>query len=141
MSATNIFWRQVGIRTIPHIPCRLDCQPSLATAEQFLEVGRQAGFAEETAWLQEILSWPVEWSALHGIAELKTPVLRMAFRTDATPDKLVVRWVSDSYPEHGATGVMFPYKPAAQVPLTQSKVFQMGLKHAAKTTNEDSVPR
>ena len=31
----------------------------------------------------EILSWPVEWSVLHGIAEIKTPIFRVISRSDA----------------------------------------------------------
>ena len=30
--------------------------------------------SEVVSWLMEMLSWNVQWSALHGIAEIKTPV-------------------------------------------------------------------
>ena len=73
-----------------------------------MALGRELGFGAEIEWLGEILGWPLEWSALHGIAEIKTPVLRASARTDATPRKYVVRWEGESYPEGGASGLRFP---------------------------------
>ena len=80
----NILWRWMGARAVPHLPCRFDCEPTVALAQQCLAVGRAAGFDTEMDWLLEILRWPVEWSALHGIAEIRTPVLKVSTRTDAT---------------------------------------------------------
>jgi hypothetical protein len=85
--AANILWRWVGVRAVPHLPCRFDCEASAALGEQFLNVGRESGFTDEMEWMQEILDWPVEWSALHGIAEIKTPILKISARTDATARK------------------------------------------------------
>jgi SAM-dependent methyltransferase len=61
-------------------------------------------------WMLEILSWPVEWTALHGIAEIKTPLMRVSTQTDATPDKYVVQRLSQAYPQEGALGAAFPFK-------------------------------
>ena len=33
----------------------------------------------------------MSWSALHGIAEVKTPVLKASTRTDATAHEFIVR--------------------------------------------------
>jgi hypothetical protein len=60
--------------------------------------------------MAEILNWPVEWTALHGIGEIRTPILRACFATDATADKLTVQWEGTRYPEEGATGIAFPYR-------------------------------
>jgi len=61
-----------------HIPCRFDCRPSLRLAARIRALGENLGYAEEMGWLDEIFSWPVEWSALHGIAEIRTLVVRVA---------------------------------------------------------------
>jgi len=95
--------------------------------ERFVEVGRAAGYEQEMDWLLEILSWPVEWSALHGIAEVKTPVLKVSTRTDATPGKYVVRRQGDAYPAEGAQGLAFPYRMPRRPLLTQSPSFHRGL--------------
>jgi hypothetical protein len=107
---SNILWRWMGIRAIPHMPCRSDCDPSAEVGKKMVEIGREMGYDTEIDWLLDILSWPVEWSALHGIAEVKTPVLKVTTRTDATASKYVVRRVGDAYPIEGGHGLSFPYR-------------------------------
>jgi hypothetical protein len=107
----NILWRWMGVRAIPHLPCRFNCPRSIDLGKSLLAFGRAEGYEREMDWMSEILSWPVEWSALHGIAEIKTPILKVCTRTDATPSKYVVRFMGNSYPPEGAQGLNFPYRP------------------------------
>jgi hypothetical protein len=93
---SNILWRWMGVRPVSHLPCSFACQATVALADRLIEVGRQNGFEQEMDWLLEILDWPVEWSALHGVAEIKTPVLKVSTRTDATPGKYTVRYLGRS---------------------------------------------
>lgn len=109
----NILWRWMGVRAVPHLPCSFGCSASVALAEELRAVGVSAGFRDELAWLEEILSWPVEWSALHGIAEIKTPILKVSARTDATRVKYVVRRNGERYPDEGPTALRFPYRTPA----------------------------
>jgi hypothetical protein len=132
----NVFWRYLGIRNIPHLPCRLDCESSKNLGKNFNDTGSRAGFSEEMAWLETVLGWPVEWSALHGIAEVRTPILKILTRTDATAAKLTVRLHSATYPAEGGRGVRFPYTTATPGLVTLSKSFQRGLEHA-KTLQPD----
>ena len=124
---SNILWRWLGVRAVPHLPCRFDCGESARFGQQLLGVGERAGYVEEVKWIREILSWPVEWSALHGIAEVKTPILKISTRTDATASKRVVRWTGTEYPREGATGLHFPYRPPAGRAMTERRSFQRGL--------------
>ncbi|MCA9961587.1 MAG: class I SAM-dependent methyltransferase [Anaerolineales bacterium] len=123
----NILWRWMGIRAVPHLPCSFTCAATVALGQQMVQVGRDAGYDEEMDWLLEILSWPVEWSALHGIAEIKTPVLKVSTRSDATPHKYVVRRAGSSYPAQGVSGLAFPYQLNRAPRLTGSAAFQRGL--------------
>ena len=123
----NILWRWVGPRTVSHLPCRFDCGATVELADRLIKVGRDAGHAREMDWLLEILDWPVEWSALHGIAEIKTPILRVSTRTDATSRKYVVRRRGGSYPPEGARGLSFPYQTPPSPILTGSESFKKGL--------------
>jgi hypothetical protein len=107
---TNILWRWMGIRAIPHLPCRSDCALSADLGASMVQLGRAAGYNTEMDWLLEILSWPVEWSALHGIAEVKTPVLKVTTCTDATARTYEVRREGTAYPTEGAHGLSFPYR-------------------------------
>ena len=127
----NILWRWMGVRAVPHLPCRFDCEPTVAFGRRLLEVGRAAGYADEVEWLLEILRWPVEWSALHGIAEIRTPVLKVSSRTDATATKYVVRRQGDGYPVEGARGLGFPFPVPGGALYTQSLAFRRGLEHGS----------
>jgi hypothetical protein len=87
-------------------------------------------------WLPEILSWPIEWSALHRIAEIKTPVLKAFTRTDATPCKDTVRRQGDSYPLEGIRGLNFPHRLPLQrilMVLASSSVLSTTKKPSLKS--------
>jgi hypothetical protein len=105
----NILLRYAGVRAIPHLPCKFDCSASLELAARMLELYPSLGYSEESEWLQEMLDWPMEWSALHGIAEIHTPVMKFVTTTDATAEKLTVRWKGSKYPSDAARGLSFPY--------------------------------
>ncbi len=102
----------MNLRAVPHLPCCFDCQHGVELGKKLIEIGRKTGYEEEMNWLLEILSWPVEWSALHGIAEIKTPILKISAQTDAMALKYVVRREGNAYPLEGAQGVNFPYSVA-----------------------------
>ncbi len=129
----NILWRFVGVRAVPHLPCRLDCAPSLEMAEDWLALGEREGLVEEVRWLRQLLATPIQWSALHGIAEIKSPLLKISTATDATPLEYTVRLTGDHYPEAGALAPTFPYRQGRQSPLTQSPAFLRGMEHPIET--------
>jgi len=106
----NVLWRWLGIRAVPHLPCSFCCAATQALGRRIVEVGRACGYREEMDWLLDLLSWPLEWSALHGIAEIKTPILKVSTTTDATAEKYVVRLAGAKYPAEGARGNEFPYR-------------------------------
>jgi SAM-dependent methyltransferase len=72
----------------------------------------------------------VEWSALHGIAEVRTPVLKVSTRTDATSRRYTVRRRGDSFPIEGAQGLSFPFQAPVKLRLTGTRGFQRGIEHA-----------
>lgn len=123
---TNILLRGFGVRAVFHLPCSFTCRESIDFARRLLTVGRQEGFREEMKWLREILSWPMEWSALHGIAEIKTPILKCSMSTDATPSRYRVIIESSSMPDEAATGLGEVYGRPKQSALTAIKRFRQG---------------
>lgn len=82
----NILLRWLGVRLVPHLPCSFNCKWTTAFALQLESLWNQ-GILEDA---KEMLRWPIEWSALHGIAEIKTPFLKIGTRTDATAEKITV---------------------------------------------------
>ncbi len=61
------------------------------------------------AWLRHILAWPMSWSSLHGVAEVKTPVLRYVRDTPYSATTLSVRWPGEATPALAAQGLGFPF--------------------------------
>ena len=43
--------------------------------------------------LREILNFPLEWSSLHGIAEIINPIFKISTRSDATKYRYTIRLV------------------------------------------------
>ncbi len=105
----------LGISALPIQPCHQDCSVSLNATERFLNLADISGFAEESAWLRECLSWPVSWSELHGVAEIKTPLFRMCLQTGtASRDQLIRHIGTADEIEGGAVGLSFPYLPPSR---------------------------
>lgn len=125
----NILLRWLGVRAVPHLPCSFDCADTTDLARKLITVGRDAGFGEEMDWLLEMLSWPIEWSALHGIAEIRTPVIKISAATDATAERYEVRRAGESYPIEGARGLQFPYRAPERLRVLSSAGFRRGLEN------------
>jgi hypothetical protein len=126
-SKSNILWRWMGVRAVSHLPCSFTCQATMELADHLLDVGRKNGFGQEMDWMLEILDWPVEWTAMHGVAEIKTPVLKVSTRTDATSSKYTVRYRGRTTPPETARGLRFPFLTASAPVLTESEAFRRGL--------------
>ena len=117
----------MSIRAVPHLPCTFNCQQSAVIGLEFIRIGRASGYVQEMDWLTEVLNWPVEWSALHAIAEIRTPVLKVSTRTDATAHKYVVQIEGANYPAEGAKGLIFPYRSGGvPEPLVQVRAQTLG---------------
>lgn len=123
---TNILWRSVGLGIVPHWPCRLDCQASSALATDMLALGR-AHCAQATEWLLDALTWPVEWSMMHGIAELHTPVCRVTTSTSDSNARREIRYHGVTWPDEGASSLRFPYRAPSRERWTGSKSFRGGM--------------
>jgi 2-polyprenyl-3-methyl-5-hydroxy-6-metoxy-1,4-benzoquinol methylase len=100
----------------------------VAFADLLMAFGRERGYGTEMEWLEEILSWPVSWSALHGIAEVKTPVLKASTRTDATAHEFIVRRHGRRVPAEAAAGLSFPFREPDRPGVTHSLAFRRGLE-------------
>jgi len=76
----------VGVRPSrnPHRPCSFNCQATQHLATAYDNLRAKVGSQPDQETLAEVLSWPVEWSSLHGIVEVKLPVLKLCYDGDAT---------------------------------------------------------
>lgn len=120
----NILWRWMGVRFVPHLPCSFDCSESCRTGEAYEHILRKYGYGNEANWMREILTWPIEWSSLHGIAEIKTPILKVSTNTDPTGVKHTVRLDGLAMPREKGDGSSFPWNvtPSPEKEISQFKV-------------------
>ncbi|HEX2251659.1 MAG TPA: hypothetical protein VHQ65_00155, partial [Thermoanaerobaculia bacterium] len=105
---TNRLLARLGLRVLPHAPCRPGCPASRELAHGLVALG-EAAVPQETAWLREILSWPMAGSALHGIWEVKTPVLKLLADAEWTAAPRIATHPGTAFPAEGARGVRFPF--------------------------------
>jgi SAM-dependent methyltransferase len=105
----NVLLRHIGIRGVFHLPCSVDCRPSIKRGQEILELMDNNRLNREMNWLKELLSMPMQWSSLHGIAMVVTPILKTIYASDALARKAVVNLHSNDYPQHGASGNQFPF--------------------------------
>jgi hypothetical protein len=105
----NPMYSKFGVRPIWHIPCDIKCIASDFLAESCLKLWDR----KEREWLYEIYEWPVEWSALHGAAEIRSPVCKIITDTEYTATERTIQFPGTKVPKEGATGCRFPYGPEA----------------------------
>ena len=130
---TNLMWRWTGLRPVFHLPCSDVCARTRDLSRDLLACWRDAGYRDEADWLVEILSWPIEWTALHGIAEIKTPILKIVATTDATATRLVVRRSGSRLPPEAPQGLGFAYRDSPTL-VTLSRRYRAGHLHAGAST-------
>jgi radical SAM protein with 4Fe4S-binding SPASM domain len=106
----NALLAKIGVRLIPHIPCSFTCEESLRLARQFQRVADTAEEEESIEMALEMLAWPMAWSAVNGIAEIKTPIMKVNYGTDRVPQRRSVQYLGERYPEAAASGLQFPFR-------------------------------
>jgi len=107
--ACNVTLRHLGLRWVSHLPCSFKCEATRAYVADASQLIR-TNYYEQYRTLSEALQWPVKWTALHGIAEIVTPVCRIISRTDATYTKRTIIQNGPLYPDEGARGNEFPFR-------------------------------
>jgi uncharacterized protein len=109
-TATNLLLRQIGLRPVPHWPCSPTCKQTVEFFQQLQAVLRPVTVSRAADHLTEMLSWPMEWSALHGIFEVRTPILKLCGATVFTSKLHSLKWTGRVYPKEGVRGLGFPYR-------------------------------
>lgn len=81
----NMLWRWWSIRWVSHLPCSFQCQATIDLGRKTREIAKKHGLVEEAKIIDTILSWPVKWSGVNGIAEIVGPAIKISTRTDWAP--------------------------------------------------------
>lgn len=86
---TNQMLRYYGLRTTSHFPCSLDCSKSIEIGDVWLECMRTID-PVATDYLVEILSMPLVWSCLYGVAVVETPIFTLITNSLPTRERWTV---------------------------------------------------
>lgn len=81
----NLLWRWLGVRWVSHLPCSYQCAATVELGRKTRDAMKKYGYAEEIKAMDTILSWPVRWSGVNGIAEIVGPAIKVSTRTDWAP--------------------------------------------------------
>lgn len=122
-------WSWLNLERVTCAPCAPGCEYAAAAAERWQNYAAECGYGREMGWLREVLGWPMEWTALHGIAEMKTPVIKATWSTDMAHAKATLRYRGEGYPAEGATGLGFPYRQQGRPLVTASSAFRRGMEN------------
>ncbi len=106
----NPLLRQLGINLLGYVPCSFTCEECWTLAAAWLALGREGGLTQDMDWLVSMLAWPMEWTALHGVAEVKTGILRVAYATHYTSGRVTIRYPGRALPPDAARGLSFAYR-------------------------------
>jgi hypothetical protein len=120
----NVLLRHIGIRGVFHLPCNVNCQESRQLGAKIIGIMMHTEGMDKLAdWLQQLLVMPMEWSSLHGVAMVVTPILKTVYASDPVATKATLRLESEVYPLHGASGNKFPFQN-----IVTSRLFFNGFK-------------
>lgn len=128
---TSVFWSKLFTMPGTQHRCSLSCKEHENYMLDYINAMKEYGYNEEAVWLQEIYCWPIEWCASHGICELRTPIVKVAYDTDATGVTYTIQIDGTAYPDEGAPGKRFPYRKRSFLRITDSKSFKAGLHHGS----------
>jgi uncharacterized protein len=106
----NPLLSRIGVRLIPHEPCSFACAQSFEMAERFRTATDTTAELEALDAAAQMLSWPMSWSAANGIAEVKTPVIKICYDTKRSLHKRSIHYLGVTYPAIGASGLQFPFR-------------------------------
>lgn len=86
VSIHHALLRYASIRTVPHIPCRFDCEASERLGEAMLSLYSR----EAQEWLTELLSQPIIYDLYRGVAIIKTPFFRYVVGSNYARHRYVI---------------------------------------------------
>jgi hypothetical protein len=109
-AAVNPLLTALGLRATPHRPCGFNCEATQRLATVYSGLRAEAAPQSNPEMLAEVLAWPVEWSSLHGIIEVRLPILKLCYDGDATAATYKVQLIGGALPEHAAQGLGFPHR-------------------------------
>jgi hypothetical protein len=101
----------LGLHVLPLPPCSLDCPAAAAACASWFELATRLGYGTEVGWLRACLGWAITWSVLHGVTEIKTPILKLAVRTERCGPRREILRRGQTNVQGAIAGLRFPFAP------------------------------
>jgi hypothetical protein len=89
---TNMLLRWLSVRAVPHFPCSFSCEATVKFANTLAAICPD----ERGSACEEMLRWPVEWSAQDGCVEIRAPEVTISTITDVTKERYTVQRLEPS---------------------------------------------
>ena len=124
----NVMLRCLGVRPVFHLPCGFYCDATREMAQRIQALMLQHGMAKISQTIHKLCDMPMEWSALHGYAEIRTPIFKIVTKTDATPFEYKFQKPGAFIPVHSGSGLAFPFANEQRVKLTETVSFHKSLE-------------
>jgi len=106
---SNPLLRYVGLRLSFHIPCSFHCEETIEIGRQRMELAKEID-ADLAKLLEALLSMPMSWDCLHGIAVIRTPIFYAITSSVPNATRQIVKLNGDFIPKESAKGICFPFK-------------------------------
>jgi len=106
---SNPILRYIGLRVGFHIPCSLGCAYTAAAGTKRLSLCKTKKDKDTAEILLALLSMPMEWSVLHGIALIKTPIFYVRANSLPATKKHTVKLMGKFIPKETMPGKNFPF--------------------------------
>jgi hypothetical protein len=100
---SNPLLRYIGVRIGFHIPCSFNCGETIALSTERMNLARIKN-KDLSMILDSLLQMPMEWSSLHGIGMVKTPIFYIVVQSVPTLERFVVRTDGTFIPKESCHG-------------------------------------
>lgn len=136
----NVLLKCLGVRPVFHLPCGFHCESTIKIAHDIQDLMMAYGMARIADNIKHLCDMPMEWSALHGYAEIRTPIFKIVTKTDATPEEYKFQKPGIFMPVHGASGLAFPFRNTQNVKLTETVSFHKSLETLSHPPEDNGFP-
>jgi hypothetical protein len=102
---SNPLLRYIGLRVGFHIPHSFNCKATIELARQRLSIADK----HLSKILIALLSMPMSWEVLHGIAFVRTPIFYLIVSSVPSEEKYKVELQGKFIPREASEGIAFPF--------------------------------
>lgn len=105
---SNPVLRYIGLRVGFHIPCTFNCKCTIELSEKRLNLAKEKK-PDVVKLLEALLSMPMSWDVLHGIAVVKTPIFYIITSSVPSTEIFKLDINGDFLPRESKKGTEFPF--------------------------------